>query len=362
MNISDARRRYVRSDKVPGFTLVELLVVIAIIGTLIALLLPAVQRARESARRSLCSNQIKQLALAIHNHEDAYRVLPAGNRTMGNSSWTKSVFVQLLPFTEEQVIFDQISTATSGENLAWQRPNFLCPSDPQPPLIIKARPSTNYAFNAGDTFTGVTQGTASRGLFTQTRDVRFAFKDITDGLTNTILVSEIARTGVSGLLTPPGMAACAWCSGGASWGSANGFGASTENFSNLPVNCFNSWTGNRFIENNTIGLLGQPRTPGAWWLSGSDLFCWAFTTVLAPNGPTCASPAYRGMITVKSYHEGGVNAGMADGAIRFVSQNVDSGNRAGGEKTTISGGVGPYGVWGRLGCRGDGQPVDSTAY
>jgi len=362
MTILTPSPRRCRGQDIRGFTLVELLAVIAIIGTLVGLLLPAVQAARESARSSTCMNQIKQLALALHNHESAQMVLPAGNRKIGNSGWTKSPYVQLLPFIDEQPLFDQTRTATSAENVTWQRANFRCPSDPQPPVVIKAWPSSNYVFNVGDTYNGNAQGKASRGLFTQTEDVRLALKDVTDGLGSTIAISEIARTGVSGLLQPTGMASCAWCSEGATWGSANGFGASTETNCGSPTNCFNSWRGNRFVEDGTIALLSQPRSPGAYWPIGNDFLRWGFNTVLAPNGPMCASPAYQGMLTVKSYHVGGVNAAMADGAVRFVSENVDAGSRGGGEKTNITQGVGPYGLWGRLGCRGDGQSVDQTGF
>jgi len=139
---------------VAGFTLVELLAVIAIIGTLVGLLLPAVQVARETARNSACSNQIKQFALALHAHADATRVLPAGNRIIGNAAWTKSAYVQLLPFIEEPKLYGDMITTNNSESAVvntWQRPMFRCPSDPTPVTVVKARPSSNYAFSAGDT-------------------------------------------------------------------------------------------------------------------------------------------------------------------------------------------------------------------
>ena len=109
VNAADARRR--------GFTLVELLVVIAIIGTLVGLLLPAVQVARESARRSTCQNRVKQLVLGVLNRVDAQRTFPMGAQTWldnagptidgityGNRRW--SWFVYVLPFVEEQSMYD----------------------------------------------------------------------------------------------------------------------------------------------------------------------------------------------------------------------------------------------------------------
>ncbi|MFM9068057.1 MAG: DUF1559 domain-containing protein [Planctomycetota bacterium] len=96
----------------PGFTLVELLVVIAIIGILVALLLPAVQAAREAARRTQCLNNLKQLGLALHNYHDSRRSFPAGaspNVTAFN--WRVAIW----PFMEQQSLFDQCDTAWQGQ-------------------------------------------------------------------------------------------------------------------------------------------------------------------------------------------------------------------------------------------------------
>jgi prepilin-type N-terminal cleavage/methylation domain-containing protein len=127
-----------------GFTLVELLVVIAIIGILVALLLPAIQSAREASRRSACGNNLKQLGVALHNYENTYKALPihygqggnaAGtpyNNTNGGRSW----FVAILPYIEQQALYDQITPGplTDPANTtvaATKLPALLCPSDGQ---------------------------------------------------------------------------------------------------------------------------------------------------------------------------------------------------------------------------------------
>ncbi|WP_254513182.1 DUF1559 domain-containing protein [Anatilimnocola floriformis] len=136
-----------------GFTLVELLVVIAIIGVLVALLLPAVQAAREAARRMQCQNNLKQMALAAHNHHDTYLYFPnAGSdgptRTCCNAddrrgwSWA----FQLLPFIEQQNVFDQTSDAVV--NLAAIKSHY-CPTR-RPPAKYGSSAKNDYAANGGN--------------------------------------------------------------------------------------------------------------------------------------------------------------------------------------------------------------------
>ena len=113
-----------------------------------------------------------------------------------------------------------------------------------------------------------------------------------------------------------------------------------------------------------MSLLGAYRSPGMHWSSGGQNY-WSFCTVLAPNGPSCTQggTTFDGaIITPRSYHPYGVNAAMLDGAVWFLSQDIEVGNNAGTEKTKLSQGVGPYGVWGRLGCRGDGRPIDRSSF
>jgi prepilin-type N-terminal cleavage/methylation domain-containing protein/prepilin-type processing-associated H-X9-DG protein len=344
-----------------GFTLVELLAVIAIIGTLVGLLLPAVQVARESARMAECSNRIKQVALALHNYEQANKVLPGGVNASITSAWTGSPFLAILPYMEHQKLFN---TITSYQGSGRSIPDYKCPSDFVIPLNNeKDAGASNYAFNRGDSYqsTVTTNMTSEeiRGIICEST-YRLPLRRISDGLSSTIAIAEMLKPVVSGVLQPPGMASCAYCDD-ATVGTANG-PAATCSISNSPSNLFAKWQGNKFVEDGTVALVGWNRCAGSNWAYARANY-WSFTTILAPNGPsgTNNGPG-QGILTPRSYHRGGVNAAMMDGSVRFISEYIDAGNRAGTDLKNISQGVGPYGVWGRLGCRGDGQSIDATAY
>ena len=150
-----------------GFTLVELLVVIAIIGILIALLLPAVQAARESGRRSQCSNNLKQIGVAVANYVDANKILPAGSFTAdpplidwGGSQYSGSILVHLLPFVEQQPVYDAFNfrhlptdgqTYQNGTLIAATVINtYLCPTDDHD-LLLYGLATQNYSASAGPT-------------------------------------------------------------------------------------------------------------------------------------------------------------------------------------------------------------------
>ncbi len=231
-----------------GFTLVELLVVIAIIGVLVGLLLPAVQAAREAARRMSCSNNFKQIGLGIHNYHSAYKQLPTQqggttgsevgadeyNPGTGNNQLELSFLVGLTPFIEQQALWEQISNplqafdssgapvgtfqsmgprpektlGSHGNSLypPWltEIPTLRCPSDPGVGLPSHGR--TNYAACIGDAIHNTDVGPANaagvvnsarseqtrescRGVFVPRKLMKF--RDILDGLSNTIAGGEI---------------------------------------------------------------------------------------------------------------------------------------------------------------------------
>lgn len=360
---------------VAGFTLVELLVVIAIIGVLVALLLPAVQAAREAARRSQCSNNIKQFGLALHNYHDTFKVFPPRRggttadinidppRIMANYD-RASAFVALLPFIEQKPMADYIAsggTTSTGVKIpaggpagwygssmgtynpwATQIPMLLCPSD----KIVSggANAHNSYAFCIGDTLAGniSVNGTTivfnsatafGRGIFTGSqRCVGMNF--ITDGTSNTIAMSEKTTVG--------------WFNGKASSGE-DVKTATVYNFPsviNNPGSCYSQARGGSYVGVNIKSKFGSIWTDGQAEVVG-------FNTILPPNGPSCnndsnsgSADATGGAITAGSNHPGGVNAAFADGSVRFVNQNINTGNLA---VPQVTAGNSPYGVWGALG-------------
>ncbi len=213
-----------------GFTLVELLVVIAIIGVLVALLLPAVQAAREAARRMQCGNNVKQLCLGLQNYHDTFLYLPYGarNRTGNGNGWGSSWLVATLPFCEQRPLYDKLyaadiggahyATGNSTTNMRLQAHNakikyMLCPSSPLPemesvgssvaaslvvPSYAGIAGGTNegtlvvdtsrIANGSGPTATAPNNGFAGNGMLPLNESLTFAA--CTDGTANTIIVGE----------------------------------------------------------------------------------------------------------------------------------------------------------------------------
>lgn len=215
-----------------GFTLVELLVVIAIIGILIALLLPAVQAAREAARRSQCNNNLKQLGLALANYEGSFKAYPPGRMGCDNNATRcpqpyqrvgHSAFVPLLPFLEQQPLFNQFdfrdgpwsySTTwinTNAQAIAQSVPGLLCPSDTSKPYSDTPAIGSTYDIGTRQAATGsyaMVGGTigpssglsdamkyANTGVFYYCK--AHQIRDITDGLSSTMFAGEVIQSHTS---------------------------------------------------------------------------------------------------------------------------------------------------------------------
>ena len=341
-----------RSPRRRAFTLVELLVVIAIIGILIALLLPAVQAAREAARRSQCTNNLKQIGLALQNYHDTYNRIPAlRGGTAGTNPWNNgnngqlSAWIGLLPFMEQGPLWEKISKGDSTYPpfgpAAWsasfapfrqQVPALLCPSDPagtnRDPNSTQGR--TNYMFSVGDTMNDNAYG-ETRGVFAGQRWRRFA--DITDGLSNTIALAERAISNGDNKIL-----------GGTTYGTASGMDTN-------PTLCLATRGTNGLYASGITVSYGT----GRYWGDGRPNWC-GVTTVLPPNSPSCRSNEdyHWGIWSASSYHPGGANGLMTDGSVHFFSETINTGNLSAAQ---VSSGPSPYGVWGALGSRNGGETV-----
>ncbi len=342
-----------------GFTLIELLVVIAIIAILIGLLLPAVQKVREAAARAKCSNNLKQLGIALHAHHDSIGYLPLReNRFTTGYTGRMSGLIDLLPFMEQAPLYNSLPTSVTttaantegsptrpwdGGFAPWtqQPPTFLCPSDRDGGSGVK---DTSYMLCSGDTIDKHTDNnaTATRGMFGKrtsldngTRPKGFKLTEISDGTSNTIAMSERRRgdAGDQRTLT---------YSLGAAWFTSPSQCLSLFNKST------NTWSG------------GYARL-GAWagqrWADGGMGFG-GLTTNAPPNSYSCAwndHDAQNGLYPPSSNHTGGVNALMGDGSVRFLRDSINVGSLT--VNATGLSGPSPFGVLGALGTRNGGETV-----
>lgn len=321
-----------------GFTLVELLVVIAIIGVLIALLLPAVQAAREAARRSQCSNNLKQLGLALQNYHDTNSAFPMLRGNGPYSTYNAMGWIGLLPYMEQAALYSQIGDAPNNSVYSWTTtflpwqmkvPGFYCPSDPTSDSASGTGPirTRSYRMSLGDTINDNWAGT-TRGIFGYLSFTKI--RDITDGTSNTVAMSEhvIGKLGDF-------RDARAWVAQGITGYDVN------------PSICLA--TSNAGLYSTTQTVMRPDFTN--IWPDGSP-HCAGFTTVLPPNSPSCGwSTNYVSweLLSASSYHSGGVLALMADGSARFVNDNINCGTLT---AANVTSGPSPYGVWGALGSKG----------
>jgi prepilin-type N-terminal cleavage/methylation domain-containing protein len=350
-----------------AFTLVELLVVIAIIGTLVGLLLPAVQAARESARASACRNTLKQFGVAVHNHIEAKKTFPflACYVPLPTNNVRWSGVVPLLPYLEEQRLYDRLNYASYNTNSAAALqivPLFRCASHPDFNLNMTTtlRAPTNYLLCIGDKYSfNASAGVKAniRGLFGNSDSTGVSLigpKDVTDGLSKTIAMSECI------LPTPGGADAGFTYNDDVGQQPVNNRGASAATNTNSPSACWSSWNGAGFNPNAGVHLRSLWRSPGGTWSFGRGGLA-GFNTILPPNGPVCSGGDSGGILPPRSYHVGGVHGVMADGAVRFFSDSIDCGSRV-SELLTVTAGISPYGVWGALGSRASGEIFSSDAY
>lgn len=300
--------------KVAAFTLVELLVVITIIGILISLLLPAVQAAREAARRMQCTNNLKQWGLAMHLYDNNYGVFPFGTLTGGSyggddanqggpgKNRRMSFVIPLWPYIEQKTAYDRYDFNHNwfgSENMILcqqQVPLYYCPSDPgakiwNPPASLGASTFCrgNYVVNFGNGSFLQTETTFQGAPFGMNRQITHA--QVKDGASNTMFMSEVLRP-----------------LNGADW----------------------DFRGSIFDDNRSAAQFMTLYTPN----SGVDSTVCFDLKLPAPclYGPTQYQQA-------RSYHPGGVNVTFGDGAVHFTSDSIS------------------LDLWQALGSSNGGEPI-----
>jgi prepilin-type N-terminal cleavage/methylation domain-containing protein/prepilin-type processing-associated H-X9-DG protein len=355
--------RRARETFVPGFTLIEFLVVISIVGLLVALILPAVQSAREAARRTQCACNLKQLGLAIHGYEDAFGSLPPGriktydrryagsNPPCTSTVVDKSFEVFVLPFVEQLSLFNSINqnlAIIGAENSTTHSiaiPSFACPSDPMSGIVRDLNPGqlteygvrdpahmvfTSYAGSMGSLAVAAVPLPTNKcivpailfaqcnGAFNDLAPIRMA--SVADGLSNTIFLAE----------------------------------KSTTILETLDI-----------VDPDLFSKRG-------WYITGN----WGDTLITTMYPPNAYKKVVLGAArawtdSASSFHPGGVNVLMGDGSVRFIKESIQSwpsdpstGKPAGASLST--GGwwtkLPRAGVWQALSTRSGGEVLDGDAF
>lgn len=331
-----------RRTRFRGFTLIELLVVIAIIAILVALLLPAVQQAREAARRSECKNNLKQLVLGLHNYHDTHGRFPPGaicSDISGTNScatnfrhaeWGTTWAISLLPYIDQGPLWNnynsELPTGQQPDVTGVSLSVMKCPSDSEVPPARGSGGATppsgsvydkgNYAANYGGGWAnenGGSNGCAGTPNWTNPPSPNkgpfssrcggierwgAAMKDIRDGTSNSVLLSEILKAGSNG--------DCRGC-----WGL--NMGASFSAYAWASPNSGPEWIATPNARNDDMGGSRNFRDGTPYCANGL-------------GGPLRCDDRVgdgRGGTVARSRHTGGVHIGLADGSVTFISDNID---------------------------------------
>lgn len=331
-----------------GFTLVELLVVIAIIGILVALLLPAVQSAREAARRMQCSNHMKQFGLAAHNYHDVFKTFPRYSYFSfreDTAAWRiwqgYSVHTMLLPYMEQTNIYERVDWrlywyqhpySVRGAKIA----TLVCPSSRAAPAstsIWSGGPGSNYAVSAGPTLEWVASKRQGPGCFSPQIETKIA--DLSDGTSNTIMAAEVMTGDGDGGRYRPGEPVR-----NAQYGESRPWRwpfLGQDKIVTWGIKC----------ESNK----GHHLSSNGWGWFGANYTQTVMNTVVPPNWryPTCIAtgpPGYAsdrdGLYPARSEHPQGAMHAFADGSVHFISDNTNYdmyqalGTRDGGESVSLN--------------------------
>lgn len=402
-----------------AFTLVELLVVIAIIGILVGLLLPAVQAAREAARRMSCSNNFKQIGLGLHNYHSAYKQFPTqlggtgsnlqgGDRYYLGSDRTNnqsiSFLVGLMPFIEQQALWEQISnpnttdlnqpgtirnppwpamgptaTANNAQNQTprtstfndgyqpWMTeiPTLRCPSDPGVGLPAMGR--TNYAACLGDANRFHDAGPMSSRLAIsnfRSQEIRASGRGVFVARTEVKMrdvLDGLSNTIMAGEIVTD--------LGDRDKRSRINENVGTTEVQNNPIACRDDIDPERpQFWLSSVNLRSRDNEGrGFRWANGNGVFS-SMNTILPPNAENCVrfGPTGLGILPPGSRHQGGCHVLMGDGAVIFVTDSIEAGDSTAGtvirsgSGTRAPGAESPYGLWGSLGTKASREVIEES--